>query len=568
MAGSLDQQLPVGPPFVPEVVPEPASPEAARPPAPHSAPGKTAAIPRLPVRLREIVVLVLLVVVADLTIYRGQGFAGYALLFVAGPVLLLVGTPCRRWNVALWIVGAMMLLLAAKLAWCGSWLQVVAGFALLAAFALAVTGLCPYVFDVAAYAVQVFPAGAVGLEDYRRAAGRYRWPIALAVVLSVVVPLAAVLGFGTLFVLANPDLATSFSTTLARLLDQFLEWTACLNLAWEEVLFWGAAAWIAVGLLRPVMREPLLAGVWAAVGGSGGMAVASTPGDERAPVESPFFATARNTLLAVIVLFAVYLGFEFQSLWFREFPKGFHYSGYAHQGAAWLTVALALSTAVLSATFRGRVLRDVRLPGLKRLAWFWSIENMVLAVAVYHRLFIYVGFNGMTRMRVVGLLGMTAVVAGFIVVVCKIARGRDFAWVVQRHLWTVAVAAYLYAVTPVDLLVHRYNVARIMSGDPAPSVQISVHPISAEGVLALPPLAGCEDAIIRDGVCALLAERALAAESKAARRADEGWTAAQLADRLLLERLDEVRGEWEVYRDPAKRRAALARFHEYAYQWF
>ena len=68
------------------------------------------------------------------------------------------------------------------------------------------------------------------------------------------------------------------------------------------------------------------------------------------------------------------------------------------------------------------------------------------------------------------------------------------------------MAVYLYSVTPVDVFVVQYNVRRILAGDAAPSVQISVHPISAEGVLCLPPLTQCDDAIVRQGVCAYLAE--------------------------------------------------------------
>ncbi len=46
----------------------------------------------------------------------------------------------------------------------------------------------------------------------------------------------------------------------------------------------------------------------------------------------------------VILIYAVYLAFEFHTLWFRVFPKGFYYSGYAHEGAAWLTIGLVLAT--------------------------------------------------------------------------------------------------------------------------------------------------------------------------------------------------------------------------------
>ena len=70
-----------------------------------------------------------------------------------------------------------------------------------------------------------------------------------------------------------------------------------------------------------------------------------------------------------------------------------------------MTIALALATLLLSVMFRADVMQDERLPKLKRLAWIWSALNLCLAVAVYHRLMIYVDFNGMTRMRGGGVSG-------------------------------------------------------------------------------------------------------------------------------------------------------------------
>jgi hypothetical protein len=174
----------------------------------------------------------------------------------------------------------------------------------------------------------------------------------------------------------------------------------------------------------------------------------------------------------------------------------------------------------------------------------------------------------MTRMRTVGLFGISAVVVGFILVVWKIAHRRDFVWLLQRHLWTVAIAAYLFVLTPVDTLVHTYNVRRILAGDSAPSVQISVHPISSEGVLVLHPLVACRDPVVREGIRALLAERALQAEAASRWQTQQGWTAVQLADRRLLDQLRSIRSEWQDYAAPGRRAAALERFHRYAYQWY
>jgi hypothetical protein len=283
---------------------------------------------------------------------------------------------------------------------------------------------------------------------------------------------------------------------------------------------------------------------------------------------APLYAPLRNMLAAVSVLFAVYLVFEFWTLWFRTFPKGFYYAGYAHEGAAWLTTALALATLLLSLVFRGSILHDPRLPRLRAWAWIWSAENLLLAATVYNRMLIYIDFNGMTRMRTVGLFGITCVLAGFWLVIWKIIRNRDFVWLIRRQLWALAIAVYLFALTPVDWLVHTYNVRHVLAGDLPPAVQISTHPIDTEGVLALPPLVHSHDAIIREGICALLAERAIEAERIAKQRETDGWTSFQLCDQLLHERLQSSRAQWRPYLDNTRREAALQRFHKYVYQWY
>jgi hypothetical protein len=378
--------------------------------------------------------------------------------------------------------------------------------------------------------------------------------------LNLLLPLAAVALFGMLFVMANPDLARSVAQSVERSYTWLAEWTSGLAENWLEFVFWIAAAYLAIGLLRPLVPSRSAAG-------AGGTAIVDAEIVEHAQ-SSALYVPLRNMLLGVIGLFAIYLVFEFQTLWFREFPKGFHYSGYAHQGAAWLTAALVAATLVLSLIFRGHVLRDSRVARLRQLAWIWSGLNLLLAVTVYHRMSIYIDFNGMTRMRTIGLFGITTVIAGFVLVLWKIHFNRDFLWLIQRQLWALTVAIYFYAMTPVDTLVHSYNVRQILAGDVAPCVQISVHPNSAEGYLVLTPLTESRDPIIREGVRALLAEQEIAAHHRAAKRAKLGWTSYQLSDRLLLEKLRDNNRAWKGYANESHRKAALQQFHKYAYQWY
>jgi len=516
-----------------------------------------------PLRLREILAVVLLVVLCDITIYRGQGFAGLALLFVVAPVLLLVGSFRPRLGLSFWLIGFMLVALAAKMLWCVSWLpglHVAAGFVLLVAFAMSLSGLCPYVLEGVVYASQTILAGYTGIVHYWRSSSKKAPAITRASWLNITLPVVAFLVFGVLFILANPELLASFGKHMEELLTKLRDWIINFSPSGWEFLFWIAVFWVSVGMLRPVIGRALFEA------SSRNLPVEKE--ESGAPVKAFVYPAFRNTLITVIVLFAVYLGFEFKTLWFRDFPKGFYYSGYAHQGAAWLTLALALSTAILSVVFRGRVLQDPRLPRLRGLAWIWSLENMVLAVAVYHRLYIYIGFNGMTRMRTVGFFGMSAVVAGFILVLWKIAHNRGFLWLVRRHLWALAITIYLFVLTPVDTIVVSYNVRRILAGDPAPSVEIDTHPINAEGVVLLEPLLECNDETIREGVRATLAEWHENAEARALERQRKGWTSFQAADKRALEKLRAVSDKWSEYKDRDRRNAVLERFHNYAHQWY
>ena len=508
---------------------------------------------------RELLAVLLLVVVGDLTIYRGQGFAGYAVFFLAAPVLLWMGSPFARQSGSVWLVSLMLVALATKLVWYGSTVVVVIGFAVLVAFAMALSGLRPYVLEGVVFASQAVWSGYVGLVEYWRAITKRGPRLRRVAWLNFALPVIAFVTFSFLFVLANPDLLSAFGERLEMIFGQWRQWLLEVSPEISEVVFWVVAGWLSIGLIRPVIRR--------ATHGDVGHSPFAGAFSQKAEA-SPLFHAFRNTLLTVIVLFALYLVFEFKTLWFREFPDGFYYSGYAHQGAAWLTLALALATVVLSVVFRGAIFRDPRVAILRRLAWIWSLENMLLAIAVYNRMYIYIGFNGMTRMRVVGLFGMTAVVVGFALVLWKIARQHDFAWLVRRHLWTLAIAIYLYALTPVDTLVVNYNVNRILGGDPAPSVQISVHPIGSEGVVRLLPLLECHDELIREGVRAMLTERLGQAEQLLETRKHLGWTAYQISDVLAAKALRREKDALTTFQNETTRRSALQRFHDYAYQWY
>ncbi|WP_166830741.1 DUF4153 domain-containing protein [Thalassoroseus pseudoceratinae] len=517
-----------------------------------------------PVRVREVLTLLVTVAIADATVYHGHGYFGVAVLLAAFPVLLAVGSPRPRFGLDFIVATTMLLVAAIRLAWLGSVGLLLAGFALVVVVGMTLAGRLPFFAQFFQYLVQILPAGLLGLIQYGARLGQPKLGVSRSGGLGVALPAMAVLVFGAIFVMANPDLAELVGGNLSRFVEWFGDSFSSFLPKPLQVVWWGTVAWFTVGLWRPL---PFTLPV-----------VDSLEPTEQESSESTdqsvnqLYTAYRNTLVAVIILFALYLVFEFRTLWFREFPDGFYYSGYAHQGAAWLTFALALATVVLSMVFRGPVLQDPRCPNLRKWGWVWSVENGLLAMAVFNRLGIYIQFNGMTRMRVVGVLGICSVIVGFLLVLRKVTQNASFLWLLRRQLWTVCFFIWLYLVLPVDMLVHTANSRWVLAGHPAPAVQISEHPLDASGLCAIAPLLNCDDAIIRDGVRAMYAQAAETSfgyrSSRTASSRPQHWTACQGAKVCLAARLQETKPLWEPFLDQPLRNAALHRFHYYTMQWW
>ena len=206
-----------------------------------------------PIVVRELMALLQIVVVCDLTIYRGRGYAGLGLLFVAGPLLLLLGLVRRKFDGSSWVLAPLLVLTSIRLAWCGSPAAVVAGFALLCGFAMGLSGLRPYVLQGVVFAAHLISAGHRGLHHYAKTLARFSPNLLRANWIAVLLPLVTLFVFGAIFVLANPDLVKSFHGGLTWFVEGLEQWLVNFHLT--EVFFCIGIAWVAVGLLRPDVSQ-------------------------------------------------------------------------------------------------------------------------------------------------------------------------------------------------------------------------------------------------------------------------------------------------------------------------
>ena len=191
--------------------------------------------------------------------------------------------------------------------------------------------------------------------------------------------------------------------------------------------------------------------------------------------------------------------------------------------------------------------------------------NNSLAVAVYNRLYIYINFNGMTRMRTVGLLGISSVVGGFVLVLWKINSGRDFLWLIRRQLWVLGLAIYIYLALPVDRLIHEYNVDQIVGGNLAPVVQITGHEVDDEALPTLLPLCAVEDKIISSGIQAMLHQRFANLRLQSEKTESRAWTANQWGQDRAFSQLEAEKQQWDEFSDIEARNSAYTRLKQHAY---
>lgn len=501
-----------------------------------------------------------IIIAADACLLQGFGFFGPAVFLVIAAVVFGFGVPGRASVLSTIVTATLLILTAWRLAWCGNVLAMLIGYWLLFAYCFSLRGQPPFVLRVFGFLFECMPGSLAVIRRVEQAFRSKVLPEQTAAIrgrsIEYVLPAIAVVIFSGVFVMANADIVEVVSLKLGRVLASLNHFFVDLSVS--QIFFWLLVGVLTGGILQPVIVRMKF-----------GKAAEATDQSSN----SPLYLAFRNTLISVIAIFGAYLLFELRAFTSGKPPEGFTYSSYAHEGAAWLTVALGLSTITLSLIFRGDLVSDHRYGKLERLAWGWSVLNFLLAVAVINRMWIYVGYNGMTQMRVVGLLGISAVLLGFVLVLVKIHCRHNFRWLLRRQSWVAGLMLWIFSVLPVDVWIHRYNVQAILNGNPAPIVQITEHSFGDECLNEFVPLCDSEDPLVAGGISQMLATRAdrlgneilrleIAAgendsstESEAtqspSRRsrltrndASKSWTSHQWYRGSVLTRLDDSKAEW------------------------
>jgi len=462
-----------------------------------------------------------------------RGGTALAIMFVVMPLVLLGAA--RRFRVTTRLAALLLVLLsvAARALFVPTEGTAVLGIAALFGVAVAMRHRRAFIADVVASAgftlgtmhVRVW-SGIAGLAQLLGGRGRKRRSLA-----PVLVPVALVSAFAGIFALANPLVGRLFGALINTLVVS------------SELRI---VAWIAVLGLSMLMLRPAVFRY-----------TASEDADDTDASTAVARSVAKNALVALNVLFLLYNGLDATYLWAGSPPPGISERLYAHQGAAWLTAALALLTVVVGVFFRGALAHDSQARSARLWAFAWLAQGLVLALGTFRRLGIHITTSGLSSIRILGMVGTALVVVGLLQVGYKLFAGRSFAWLLRRQLDALAIGATLFTLAPTHWISARINAVRVMEHRYQALVHVAEEVVEPESVTSFLPLLAHDDERIRRGIAALLLNER---DKLASRRARLAFGDGDIASSRALATLNDATPALNATLDEADRAEAILYF--------
>lgn len=284
---------------------------------------------------------------------------------------------------------------------------------------------------------------------------------------TLILPLAGSAVILSLFAQANP------------LIEQFFaafNWPELDEKTFARLFVAGFLAFITFAVLRPRPPRFLL-------GTFDGRGDAAIPGFS--------LASVRLSLVLFNALFAVQNVMDSAFLWGGvKLPGEMTLADYAHRGAYPLLI-----TALLAALFVLVALRpgsaSVQNPLIRKLVMVWIGQNLFLVGSAALRTWDYVESYDLTRFRIAALLWMALVAAGLVLVLVRMLRNKNAAWLINANLLTSGAVLFALCFVDTGEIAARWNVthAREIDGTGA---KLDLCYLQELGDSALVPLAELE----------------------------------------------------------------------------
>ncbi len=245
---------------------------------------------------------------------------------------------------------------------------------------------------------------------------------------SWIVPIAMTIIFGYLFAMANP--------LMDRFLNSFFSVPDLDVIAFDRLFLWfGLSLIIWPFFSLHVLKARQKQTVWA-FANAGSYAVADR-------LLTPQSVT--RSLVMFNILFALQTGFDFTYLWGEgQLPDGMTYASYAHRGAYPLLITVLLAAAFVLVTMH-KGAKTEQEQTIRRLVYFWIVQNVLLTLASIDRLWLYVSAYSLTYLRVAAFIWMGLVAIGLVLIMVRLWRNYSNGWLINFNMINLAATLFISA---------------------------------------------------------------------------------------------------------------------------
>ena len=156
----------------------------------------------------------------------------------------------------------------------------------------------------------------------------------------------------------------------------------------------------------------------------------------------------------------VLLFFEIRDVWFGFTWDGGMLKEFVHQGIWILIISILISMMIALYFFRDNLNFFSKANNFKIMMYVWVGLNVILALSVFVRTFIYIEYFALAYKRIGLIFFLLAVVVGLVSVAIKIYQKRNLFYLLRVNSWAVYGILIVMCLVNWDVVIAKYNLSR------------------------------------------------------------------------------------------------------------
>ncbi len=164
-------------------------------------------------------------------------------------------------------------------------------------------------------------------------------------------------------------------------------------------------------------------------------------------------------MLSLNVLLFIVNVIDIRYVWFGFDDNNLqNLKSFVHEGTYLLIIAILLAMAVLLYFFRKNLNFLAQNTLLKKAAYFWIVQNAILAFSVAIRNSHYIDHHGLAYKRIGVMIFLILVLVGLGTMYIKVKEKRSLYYLLHRNSWAVYITLVFTTFVNWDVFITRYNI--------------------------------------------------------------------------------------------------------------